>query len=142
MANEKTSSGALHYGRLKLVEHARQELCADIPAGCTMKDVLRPEFWKHYVNALVPGSIIECMCEDGAWEASLRVMFVSETGVETAVRWSQTYEAKDRPQESATHEIRWISPTKKWAVIHKESNKVVQDEFYPKKKAQQFMATL
>lgn len=134
--------GALHYGRLVSAEHKRTEYYADIPAGCYLKDVMKPEFWKHYVSNMKPGDIVECMCEDGLWEASLRVMFISETGIEMAERWSQIYTATERKSESPTHEIKWISPTKKWGVIHKESKTVVKDELYPKAQAQKFMATL
>lgn len=138
----KENSAALHYGRLVPVEHARQELCANIPAGVTLKEVLKPEFWKHYVQVITPNTILECMAEDGQWEASLKVMYVGETGVDTAVRWEQSYDVKERDSVSATHYIKWISPPKKYGVIHKDSGTVVQDGFYPKARAQKFLATL
>ncbi len=132
----------LHYGRLLSVEHARRELVANIPAGTSLETVLNPEYWSHYTKDITPNTIIECMCEDGSWEASLRVMFVSQTEVQTQVRWKATYDKVDVVEESETHFIKWISPANKFGVVRTSDKTVVKDGFYPKKQAQQFLQTL
>lgn len=130
----------LHFGRLLPVGHARRELSANIPAGTPLETILEPTYWGHYTNDLKPGDIIEAMCEDGSWEASLRVMFVATGEARAAVRWKVEYEAVVVPVESETHEVKWINVGRKYGVVRKDTGEVIQDKFYPEDEAHKFLA--
>lgn len=130
----------LHFGKLLPVGHARQELAASIPAGTPLETILEPTYFGHYSRQLRPGFIIEAMCEDGSWEASLRVMFVANGEVRAAVRWQTEYEPEEVRVESDTHEVKWINIGKKYGVVRKDNGEVIQDGFYPEDEAHKFLA--
>jgi len=136
---DKKQDRRLHYGRLTTVEHKRRELYADIPAGTAVEDILKPDYWVHYAAEIRPLDIIECFCEDGSWEASLRVFFVSTTEVKAQLRSKTLYNAKEEVSDSDTHEVVWKGPSNKFAVVHKGTKAVVKDGLYPKDKAFEFL---
>jgi hypothetical protein len=130
----------LHFGRLQEVSHARRELSANIPAGTSLETVLEPSYWAHYTRDLRPNDILEVVCEDGSWEASLRVRFVSTAEAKMAVRWKVEFDTDEvTEEESDTHFVKWISPPKKYGVIRRDTGAVIQDGFYPKAEAYNFL---
>lgn len=128
----------LHFGRLSEVVAVRREMYADIPADTPIETILESDYWMHYARDLRPMDIIEAFCEDGSWEANLRVMFVSTTDVKVEVRWKKNYEVADFVGETDSHEIKWKGPVRKFAVIHKETGNVVKDNF-TKEQAHEFL---
>lgn len=126
---------ALHFGRLQEIGHARRELSAIIPAETSLEVILEPSYWKHYTRDIRASDVVEAFCEDGSWEASLRVMFVSASEVRMALRWKVSYEEVDIPAESDTHEVAWKGPHWKWAVIRKDDGQVLEKGFGQKSEA-------
>lgn len=139
-ANGKATS--LNYG--KLVEGGQRSFVfeADIPAGTRLEELLAPHYWRHYAAQLSPMNIIEAMCEDGSWEASLRVMFASKAEVKCVVRWSVQYSAEDATgPHSETHKVAWRGPTAKWSVVRKDTGEVIKKGLYPESAAHAFLKT-
>jgi hypothetical protein len=134
------TNGKLHYGRLTPIEHARRELFAEIPEGVTLEDILRPEFWSHYARDFKPMDLVEAFCEDGSWEASLRVMLVTDVEVKMSLRWEVRHD-KVAPEEekTETHEIKWKGPAMRFAVVRKDTGEVIKDHLYPKSQAAQYL---
>ncbi len=132
---------ALQFGRLTEVGHVRRELAINVPEGVSLETVLQPTYLKHYARDIRPADIIEALCEDGSWEASLRVMYVSTAEVRMQVRWQTDYDemVEDEP-ESDTHEVKWKGPAMKFAVVRKDNKEIIQSGFYPKSDAHNFMA--
>ena len=126
----------LHFGRLKEVVHARRELFAEIPANTSIEDIMKPEYWAHYSRELKALDIIEAFCDDGTWECSLRVMYVSPSEVKVALRSKVMYDAEEvETTETDTHEIRWKGPVAKYAIVRRDNNEVVESKLYPKSEA-------
>lgn len=128
-------NAALHFGKLVEIGHARRELSANIPAGTPMEVILEPSYWKHYTRDIQPGDVIEAFCEDGLWEASLRVMFVSTAEVKLAIRWQVDYEAIEEEVDSETHIVVWKGPAMKFAVVRKDTGEIIEKGLYPKSEA-------
>lgn len=132
---------ALHMGRLQEIGHARRELSALIPAGTKIDTILDPTYWKHYVRDIRPMDVIEAFCEDGSWEVSLRVMFVSTAEVQLKVRWHQEYDVSQEEEiESDILAVKWKGPAMKFAVIRKDTKEIIQSGFYPKGEAFKHLA--
>lgn len=129
----------LHFGRLQAVGHARREMAADIPAGTTLETILEPSYWAHHTRDLRPGDVIEAICEDGTWEASLRVMFISTAEVKSVVRWKAEYDMVEPGIDSDTYEVRWINIGKKYGVVRRDDGSVIKDGFYPIEQAHGFL---
>ena len=113
-----------------------------VPAGTKPSDLLHPTYFKHYLREWKPHDKPEAFCEDGTWEATYRVLYIGDSKHEAHL--SMIYEVwHDTSIEESlatdTHEVKWISPTKKFAVIRIDSGAVVQDGFYPKDHAVAYM---
>ena len=135
-------TSALHFGRLVETGHAWKSYTADIPAGSSLDHILAPTYWKHYTRQLKPLDVIEAMCEDGSWEASLRVTFVSRAEVKMVVRWMAEYSVDAfEAIESTTHEVKWINVGRKYGVVRKDTGEVIQDKLYPEAEAQAYLKT-
>lgn len=129
----------LHPGRLSTLESVERQWHAELPAGTTPEDIMKPEYWAHLARTIRPMDTIKVFCEDGSWEGLYRVMFVSTAEIRISECWSKSHETIDMKAESESHEIKWISPTKKFGVIRKDDGSVIQDGFYPKEQAQAYM---
>lgn len=137
--HDKKHQPALHFGRLTSASHKWNEYAAIIPADTPKEAVLDPHYWKHYTRDLKPSDIITCFCEDGSWEASYRVMFVSKAEVKISLRWEASHEAYEPEADSETHEIKWVSPTNKFAVVRKDTGEVIKEGLYPKSEAYDYL---
>lgn len=146
MADEHTNGKAkhpprLHFGRLQAVNHARRELSADIPAGTSLETILEPSYWAHHTRDIQAGDVVEALCEDGRWEASLRVMFVATDAVRLVVRWKAEYQDAGAVVESETYEVKWINIGKKYGVMRRDDRTVIKDGFRTADMAHGFLKT-
>lgn len=143
--SEKKMPPKLHYGRLHKDEASIwRRLAADIPAGTTLETILQPEYWAHYVREIEPTNIITAFCEDGTWEAELRVMYVDNAGAKVAVRWQVEYDAKEievADTEAFAKKVKWISPGAKFAVVG-PTGEVIKSGFYPRQQAINYLRQL
>lgn len=131
---------ALHFGRVTTAEHKWNHYAAVIPAETPKERMLEPHYWKHYAsNLFKPSDIVTCFCEDGSWEASYRVMFVSKAEVRLSLRWEVDHEAYVPEEESETHEIKWGGPQIKFKVVRKDTGEVIKDHLHPKSEAYDFL---
>lgn len=133
------ASGRLHAGRLSPVEHKRAELFADIPAGTAPEALLNPDYWQHLAAQLRPLDLIEAFCEDGSWEGLYRVMFVSSAEVVLSPVRITRHGQPGQIDDHETFEIKWISPSKKFGVVHRGNGSVVKDGLYPKSQAYSYL---
>lgn len=132
----KANPPRLHFGRLRLAEQVRTLHYADIPAGLKLEDVMKPAFWAHYTREMRPNDLIETVCEDGTWEALLRVMFISTAEVVLSKVYHVVHDKASADEMSTdVHEIKWISPQVKYAVVRKDNGTVIKDHLYPKDQA-------
>ena len=139
-ATETAPRPRLHFGRLKLATGTYRHHFADIPTGTDPAMLLEPDYWEHLSRVIRPLDKIEAFCEDGTWEAMFRVMFVGRA----EIRLSPIYEVhhdqtKAGDLSSDLHEVRWISPSKKWGVVRRDTGAVIRDELYPKSQAVAFL---
>lgn len=140
MPDVRTSKPKLQFGRLGLAQSHRRELFADIPAGSTLETILEPSYWAHHAHEIKPLDIIEAFCEDGSWEARLRVMFVANGEVKLSLMSKVDHAATAVAAPADTpYEIKWISPTKKYAVRRKDNHTVIADGLYPESAAHEYL---
>lgn len=126
-------ANALQENRLREREHARRDWFADIPANTMLDDILKPAYWKHHVRVLRPMDRIEAFCEDGSWEADLRVMFVGQAEVKVAVIHKVSYhETVDEMPLSDSYDVKWKGPAAKFAVVNKATGELIKDRLYPR----------
>lgn len=129
----------LHFGRLKPAEACRTVHRANVPAGVDLATVLDPGYLGHYTKVLTAGDILEVVCDDGSWMAWLWVMFVGTAEVKCQTIWETTFEKASQADVSETHKIKWISPTRKYAVVRKDDGKVLKDMLYPESEAAAYL---
>jgi hypothetical protein len=83
--------------------------------------------------------LVEAFCEDGSWEASYRVMFVSRTDMKLSRRWYIEHDPGSSESVSQEFEVAWISPVTKFAVRRIDDHTVVKDGFWPESEAHLFL---
>ncbi len=134
-ANGKGNEPALHFGRMTPIDHKWNEHAVIIPADTDPKQLLARAYFRHYANQLRAGDILTCFWEDGSYEASYRVMFVSKAEVAVSERWHCKHIMVDVEEETATYEVKWRGPTAKWCVIAKATSDVVKSGFEAQEQA-------
>jgi len=137
--HDKKFKSALHMGRCSPSGHKWNRYDVTIPAETNPEDLLDPHYWRHYGALLKPSDILECFCDDGSWEASYRVMFVSRAEVKLSLRGEVVRHDKTPDEESDTHEIKWGGPAVKFRIQRKDTGEVIRDGLYPKSEAYNFM---
>ncbi len=137
-----SATPVLHGGKFGLLQGKRNEWFADIPAGTTLETILHPTYWVHIISKQVrPLDKIEAFCEDGSWEAKLRVMYVGRTELMVSLIYSaehdQSTAEEDAPNEE--FEVAWLGPSLQFVVRRKDNHAVVKDHLYPKGEALTFL---
>ena len=136
----RDAKAKLHGERLQLLENSYRTWSADIPSGTTLETVTQPYFWVHHARLIRPKDMIIAFCEDGSWEADLRVMFVSPTEVKVGVKLYVQYDSETVEElPSDLHEVAWKGPGLKFCVVHKKTGAIVRDRLYPKSEAIAFL---
>ena len=130
---------ALMFGRLKEREQAYREWFADIPAGVAIEAVSQPDYWAHHVKSIRPLDTIECFCEDGLWEAKFRVMFVGANEVKLSSLYIVEHEEPATASLSEDYDVKWLSPSAKYAVINAKNGAIIKDKLYPRSEAAAFL---
>jgi len=116
--------------KLGYAEHMTRNFVADVDAGVTLDDVLKPEFFAHVASRLVPWSHIEVRPEDEAFYAELLVTRVGHNWVRCEVLQHKALgELVEQVPETAGFEVKWGGPAKKHRVIRKSDGSVLQDGF-------------
>ena len=134
------SQSKLHFGRLKEIEHVRRDWFMDVPAGVVLDDVLKPGYLAHYTKTLRPLDRIEAFCEDGSWEAMLRVMFVGQVEVKTRViSVLNTVETDNVAPLSDAYDIIWRGPVLRFCLISTVSREIIKDRLYQRAEAIQYL---
>lgn len=136
------AGGHLHEGRLNALEHRQPHWYADIPAGLSVEDVLKANFWKHCVRRLTPNDMVRCVCEDGTWIADLWVIAVENGEPNLRVYHYASYD--EAPADTVVdhgYEVRWKGPALRFCVMNKATNMPVKENLYPKAAAFAFLNT-
>lgn len=116
---------------LKQADHARQRMFVSIPAGTLSTDILKPDYWAHHTASVRPNDLIEAPCEDGSWDALLRVMFVGRAEVRVSVIYCVEHDEVEGI-ESDIFEVKWKGPGVQFAVVRRDDGAVIKNNLYPK----------
>ncbi|MGE8943340.1 hypothetical protein ACO2I3_15645 [Leptospira interrogans] len=79
-------------GKLPRQQDARSSYFWVAPAGVSLKDVQRPDYWKDVADQFVNRwSTVEVVSVSGTWECLLRVITVQADGIEMRLlsKWEQ-----------------------------------------------------
>lgn len=120
-------------------EYKRTVWFHEAKAGTTMDAVLSPEYWAHYAREFRPCDRIEVIWEDMTKVADLLVLSV---GTVTARVWPLTVADMDPTpaQETTDHEVKWVSPTRKFGVLRTTDKQTIRDGFGTKPEAEAWLA--
>ena len=130
----------LHFGKVEAAVKMRNHWFATIPAGTVLETILEPAYWAHYARDRIrPMDLIEAFCEDGSWEALLRVMYVGKIEVNLSIISRVQHDQPVNDADADIYYIKWVSPSVKYAVKRRDTDEVVQSGFFPKSKAIDYM---
>lgn len=112
--------------QLKPAEYVRREFVISPPAGTTLEDIQRPDYWAHIAAQLRPWDFIEVRPEDEAFMARLMVRAAERT-------WARVMVLDVYPLNEETHEgpvddafvVGWGGPVQRWRAVRKSDNTVV-----------------
>lgn len=117
-------------------EFAYARFSATLPAGWTLEDALRPEFWANVCHVLQSppvtrepdksGAIIELRAEDHSFYAELYVRAVKKRGLDVAVLREPVYLGQQKV-ESDKFEIKWNVGKRGFDIIRKSDRETVAD---------------
>ena len=131
----------LHFGRLKLVEHAHNTHFADIPHDIIPEVVAQPSYWAHYTQVVRPMDLIVCFWEDGTREVWYRVMFVSPVGLKLSKLFPDIEHESVGEEEAADYKVVWKGTGAKWCVVRADNGNVLKDKLPSKGEAMAFLGT-
>lgn len=133
---------ALQPNKLRRAEEMRVVYSVAPPAGTTVEDVMKPEFWAHVGQRLRPGDFIEVEPEDMAFFALLRVRDAGQiyANVERVLLTESSSEVA--PIEAGEYRIQWAGPAHKFRVMRAADNAIVQAGFSSKGAAMRFIQTM
>lgn len=129
--------------QLQLAEFQRLRFAVTLPAGDTLEDAMKQDYWKHCATKLKPKSIIEVVPEDGSFYAELFVTASDTTWARTALIMAVTFNESAAKQASKAtkalkatpvdegdeHYVDWGGNTAKGRVIRRADKQVVKDGF-------------
>lgn len=131
LPRDGVSKPRLHFGRLKTAAGARNDHFVEVPHGVNLATILVPDYWANVATRLRPMDRIEAFCEDGSWEALLRVMFTTANEARLSVIYAVEHEPGAARAISDVYEVRWKGPGAMWAVVRSDTGAVIKDHLFP-----------
>lgn len=105
------------------------------PAGVTLEDVLKPEYWAHVARVLRPLAKICIFPEDGSWEAELRVRDAGDRWANVSLIRHQPWGAKSDIAADGRFRIEWAGPHHKYRILRLADQTVMESGFTTKEAA-------
>lgn len=145
--------------KLQPAEFHRLRYAMTLPAGETLEDAMKPDYWKHCATKLKPGTIIEIVPEDGSFYAELFVKSSEATWARTALIAVTVFDEKAVKQAQAAqkaptgqtkipnedkgeeHYVDWGGAQAKGRVIRLADKQVVKEGFASKAEAKVWMVS-
>lgn len=138
-----TRKRTLSITRMRTAGYLHNTWDVTVEHGTTVDDVKSPDFWRHVAAQFKLLDQITVVCEDGSWEASLRVLLCDALWAKVGVRsyhdWTKVNTDVPRRQEE-DYDISWnvignFTITKKGL----EGQPPVKDGFHTKLEAYQWL---
>ncbi len=118
---------------LKLAEHAFNQHSVVVERHVGREHLTDPTFWAHVANKLRPGDEIRVVCEDDSYVARYFVIAKDKVWVQVhELYFSQVHRPSLGDNVRDAYEVRFRGP-KKWSVIRKQDNAVLQDGLHSEK---------
>ncbi len=114
-------------------EHMVKHFLCRMPPDVPFEKLLEPASWCHEGDRLKPGDIIDVLCDDFSYEASLRVIESGHLYAKVALRFKRALEAKS--DDAATLEVEFIA--NKFRV--KRGQDVLKADFSTKRDAERWI---
>jgi hypothetical protein len=104
---------------------------ATLPAGATLADVLKPEFWAHVAHKLVVGQRILIDAEDNSFSAQLKVHKCTRLEAVVSVEWEKSLATATLPEAADpadAYRVHFIpGGTAKWRVSRNSDNATMSE---------------
>ena len=127
----------LSVGRFALLESAYATFSVTLPAGWTIEDALKPEFWALNCHKLssnqftntpdLAGAKIEVRTEDHAFYAELYVRVVQERGLDVSILREPVYFGVKEIPDNDKFVARWNVGKRGFDIIRKSDREIVAD---------------
>ena len=127
--------GTLRESAFAQAKQTRMVYTAQLAAGTSLEEALKPEFWVHIAKKLRPCDQIELIPEDMAFYAKAIVIDADSLSATLKVieRVSLEEEAgKVSSIDQTEHEVRWGGPHDKFRVVRKSDGAVLARGFTSK----------
>ena len=118
-----------------------------IPHGHTLKDILRPEYWKHNAAIVGPFTKIYCDFEDGKSFLMLNVVASERTWAKVQVITHVKFDGKEVDDIAEVmndgddeYEVLWKGPKNLYSVIRKSDGEYLKKECAQKEEALEWLA--
>jgi hypothetical protein len=108
-------------------EYKRREFIVEAPAGCSVEEVMAPDFLQHVARKLQEGSMIEVCPSDSRWWAKLMVRKVDLAKHEVHC-WKLQYvdlEAQETAKPVGSNFAVKFGGAHRWRVIRLSDNEVI-----------------
>jgi hypothetical protein len=117
--------------QLQIAHERRYHFYHVAPASVTLEQVCEPTYWRTVSRDLgrQPWALIEVVCDDGTWEADLRVYAVGDGYAKVRVRAKYEYAGPigRRPKEPDGYRIEHVSG-QGWRAIDPAGDVIVQNQ--------------
>jgi hypothetical protein len=133
---------ALGENQLKQAEYQRTVYMASPPAGTTVEDMKRPDFWTNTGHIFHPGDRIEVLPEDMAYFVEFIVRDAGRLYANVHVLRAVEFDDEVKPIEAGEYRVQWAGPSHKFRVVRTTDNAVVQTGFANKGAALRFINTI
>jgi hypothetical protein len=127
----------LSESRLQLAEYYFSDYAVVLPAGVSLDDALKPEFWAHVTKRFRQYDMIRLVPEDGSFFAEVLVVIAAPNFVK--LKLLRDVPLTDDAEAPAANDLayaEWGGPHDKWRVI-RDSDKQVLHKQLPDKLAAQ-----
>jgi hypothetical protein len=133
----------LTQNRIEQAEFVRPVFCISPTAGTKPEDLLKPEYWTHVARQIKPGSRIEALCEDNAWQADYIVTSAATNWVKCVLlRKTMLENVETAPQkEGAKFEAKWLGNVRKWGYLRLADGEVIKEGLSTKDEAVKALAS-
>lgn len=133
---------ALGENHLKQAEYQRTVYMASPPAGTTVEQMKRPDYWANTGHLFRPGDRIEVLPEDMAFFAEFIVRDAGRLYANVHVLRNVEFDDEVKPIEAGDYRVQWAGPAHKFRVMRTSDNSVIQTGFSTKGAALRFAQTI
>lgn len=132
----------LRESMVRVARQTRVVYSVQAPAGSSVEDIVKPEFWINIAPKLRPCDQLEVIPEDMAYFARLMVVDVNSLGVYVKVLDFVEIDTNVPSEAELSYEVKWAGPVDKFRVMRTSNNEVIERGFATKAEAHNYIKNI